>query len=989
MYRIEALPISRNIAEYAMVQTTIVTPVALQCLSRRLLVGIGAIFFLMLCQLFSALPSMTYGADSEEAPDYQKDVQPLLLKYCGNCHSGTEKEGEFSIASIETLMAGTPKGVVIVPRDGEQSKLIGLIRGKIEPKMPPEEEPQPTEAEINLIASWINAGALPSSSPQKSLRMRLNVPKIAASSNVVAPYTSAIVLPGETDVLLGRYGELEQVRIATGEVVKQWKDFAGKVTSLRLSGDGKVVIAAGGIEGVGGEVAAIDIASGELRMKLEGHSDIIYSAVLSPDNKVLATAGYDRAIRLWDVATGQVIKTLLGHNGAVYDLDFDPSGRVLASASADETVKLWQVSTGIRLDTLSQGEKEQYAVRFDPNGKSIFAAGADKKIRRWQLVSMDQPSINPIREARFAHEGAVLGIRVSRDGRWLISVGQDGTIKQWTTPDLRLAGTLVQNQQETVAAEFLSASSDGVPQNIVSIARKGKPSTAQLLQEPISADRSEASMNTVVAAAAGTTVQEVSEAEPNNVLEQAMPLTIPATVKGVVDPASAASDAKEDVDIYRFTAKKGEVWIAEIHGARGGSPLDSRIDILSADGNPVLRVNLQAVRESYFTFRGKDSATVDDFRLHKWQEMELNEYLYSDGEVVKLWLYPRGPDSGFKVYPGYGSRYTFFDTTATAHALGAPAYVVQPLAPGESPILNGLPTFPIYYENDDESQREWGNDSKLTFTAPADGDYLVRVRDSRGFGSLEHKYSLTIRPSKPDFEVKLENVDLTIPVSRGREFTVTAKRVDGSEGPINIELQGLPEGLQVTTPLTIEAGQNKAIGTIFANADAKMPAGKDVVEVGLKAVAQISDSNIEHAVNGMLKLRLAAADAKPEVAVLIEPLKVDGNVDANSKDASANQEIEIVVIPGTTTSAKLRIERNGQQGPVAFGNEDCGRNLPHGVFVDNIGLNGLLLPDGQTEREFFITVAPWVKPQVRYFHLRSQSAGNPTSKPIKIRIATP
>jgi hypothetical protein len=139
----------------------------------------------------------------------------------------------------------------------------------------------------------------------------------------------------------------------------------------------------------------------------------------------------------------------------------------------------------------------------------------------------------------------------------------------------------------------------------------------------------------------------------------------------------------------------------------------------------------------------------------------------------------------------------------------------------------------------------------------------------------------------------------------------------------------------------------------------------------------------------MLKLRLAAADAKPEVAVLIEPLKVDGNVDANSKDASANQEIEIVVIPGTTTSAKLRIERNGQQGPVAFGNEDCGRNLPHGVFVDNIGLNGLLLPDGQTEREFFITVAPWVKPQVRYFHLRSQSAGNPTSKPIKIRIATP
>lgn len=967
-----------------MIQPAIMTSIAVRFISRRFHVSVWAICLLFSCQPFSALSSRSYGADGEPSPDYQKDVQPLLLKYCGNCHSGTEKEGEFSIASIETLMAGTPKGVVIMPRDGEQSKLIGLIRGKIEPKMPPEEEPQPTEAEIDLIASWINAGAIASASAPQPLRMRLNVPKIAPRANVVAPYTSAVVLPGESEVLVGRYGELEQIRITTGEVIRQWKDFAGKVTSLRLSSDGKIVIAAGGIEGVGGELVAIDIASGEQRMKLEGHSDIIYSAVLSPDNKVLATAGYDRAIRLWDIGTGQVIKTLLGHNGAIYDLDFDPTGQVLASASSDETVKLWQVSTGTRLDTLSQGEKEQYAVRFDPSGKSIFAAGADKKIRRWQLVSIDQPTINPIRESRFAHEGAVLGIRVSRDGRWLISVGQDGTVKQWTLPDLRLAGTLVQNQQETVAAEFLPTPADGVSQKIVSIARRGKPLTAALLPEPAAADRSEGSMNTIVAATAGTTVQEFAEVEPNSAIGQAMPLTIPATVKGSIDPAAAAIDAKEDIDIYQFTAKKGEVWIAEIHGARGGSPLDSRIDILSTDGNPVLRVNLQAVRESYFTFRGKDSATVDDFRLHKWQEMELNEYLYSDGEVVKLWLYPRGPDSGFKVYPGYGSRYTFFDTTATAHALGAPAYVVQPLAPGESPILNGLPTFPIYYENDDESQREWGNDSKLTFTAPADGDYLVRIRDSRGFGSQEHKYSLTIRPSKPDFEVKLENVDLTIPVSRGREFTVTAKRVDSFEGPINIELQGLPEGFQVTTPLTIEAGQNKAIGTIFANPDAKMPAGKDVVEVGLKSVAEISGNRIEHAVNGVLKLRLASADAKPEVAVLIEPLKAEGNAEAN-----ANQEIEIVVIPGTTTSAKLRIERNGQEGPIPFGNEDCGRNLPHGVFVDNIGLNGLLLPDGQTEREFFITAAPWVKPQVRYFHLRSQAAGNPTSKPIKIRIGTP
>ena len=98
----------------------------------------------------------------------------------------------------------------------------------------------------------------------------------------------------------------------------------------------------------------------------------------------------------------------------------------------------------------------------------------------------------------------------------------------------------------------------------------------------------------------------------------------------------------------------GEALTLEVNAARSKSKLDSRLEILHAAGQPVEQVVLQATRDSWFTFRGKDSDTSDDFRLHNWAEMELNEYLYANGEVVKLWLYPRGPDSGFKVYPGSG-----------------------------------------------------------------------------------------------------------------------------------------------------------------------------------------------------------------------------------------------------------------------------------------------------------------------------------------------
>ena len=58
----------------------------------------------------------------------------------------------------------------------------------------------------------------------------------------------------------------------------------------------------------------------------------------------------------------------------------------------------------------------------------------------------------------------------------------------------------------------------------------------------------------------------------------------------------------------------------------------------------------------------------------------------------------------------------------------------QPHPPGTKLIPNGLPVFTLFYENDDDGERELGTDSRLLFTAPADGTYLVRVTDSRGIG---------------------------------------------------------------------------------------------------------------------------------------------------------------------------------------------------------------------------------------------------------------
>jgi hypothetical protein len=94
----------------------------------------------------------------------------------------------------------------------------------------------------------------------------------------------------------------------------------------------------------------------------------------------------------------------------------------------------------------------------------------------------------------------------------------------------------------------------------------------------------------------------------------------------------------------------------------------------------------------------------------------------------------------------------------------------------------------------------------------------------------------------------------------------------------------------------------------------------------------------------------------------------------------------IEILPGQTVSGAIRAQRGAHAGDIAFGNDDSGRNLPHGVIVDNIGLNGLMIPAGRDSQEFFLTASPWLKPQERLFHFRATTEGQPTTQPILLRV---
>ena len=97
-----------------------------------------------------------------DAPDYLKEVKPLLQARCTSCHGGLQQKFQLRLDTAKSIRIGGVNGPAIMPGKSAESLLIQHARGiQDHAQMPPASEGEHLAAkEIELLARWIDAGAL-------------------------------------------------------------------------------------------------------------------------------------------------------------------------------------------------------------------------------------------------------------------------------------------------------------------------------------------------------------------------------------------------------------------------------------------------------------------------------------------------------------------------------------------------------------------------------------------------------------------------------------------------------------------------------------------------------------------------------------------------------------------------------------------------------------------------------------------------------------
>ncbi|NXP99440.1 PWP2 protein, partial [Vidua macroura] len=153
------------------------------------------------------------------------------------------------------------------------------------------------------------------------------------------------------------------------------------VTAVTFTSTGYVVLSAS----LDGTVRAFDLHRYRNFRTFTSPRPSQFSCLAVDSSGEIVAAGSQDSfeIFIWSMQSGRLLDVLAGHEGPISSLSFNPMKCVLASASWDKTVKLWDMLDSWRTKETLIINSDVLIVAFRPDGKELAVAALNGQITFW------------------------------------------------------------------------------------------------------------------------------------------------------------------------------------------------------------------------------------------------------------------------------------------------------------------------------------------------------------------------------------------------------------------------------------------------------------------------------------------------------------------------------------------------------------------------------------------------------------------------------
>jgi len=219
----------------------------------------------------------------------------------------------------------------------------------------------------------------------------------------------------------------------------QWRNAGSElpadVSLMALSPNGQVIAAAL----ADGRVITHDVLTSQRVELLSADTrHMVRTLAFTADSRRLAAGGVDRTVRVWDLVTGELIAQFAAHSQAINTIAMTEDGTWLASGSGnlpsrgssqDYSIRLWPTDGTATSVIVGRHDLRVRSLAFIEPLKWLISSGDDGTIRLWDASpgSLGDRAIRTIG----GHASAVGCVIIDRDGWRMVSADDGGAVRHW------------------------------------------------------------------------------------------------------------------------------------------------------------------------------------------------------------------------------------------------------------------------------------------------------------------------------------------------------------------------------------------------------------------------------------------------------------------------------------------------------------------------------------------------------------------------------